>query len=205
MIYVLILISSLFSLHTILSTSFGSSTTKDFKQPINFFGQLITHQGQEYTVENISIQEKYKDIIMYDTPVQHGEAIINNDTKQLEIKLEQNPTTDFAKTTIKLEDVKQIEVPSPETIWIYQKKEHQQKHEYLELKITYQDKLKKSLLLERKTEIHCDEVTAESQKKIIPLSALKKLTIEGFVCRPETKNQSITCSPEKNNYKKSLQ
>ena len=55
MIYLFILISTLLHTGIVECTSFGSTTTKDLKQPVNFSGKLTTHQGQEYIVDNISI------------------------------------------------------------------------------------------------------------------------------------------------------
>lgn len=70
MIYLFIIISLLLSTNIIESTSFGTST-KDLKQPVNFSGTLTTHQGQEYIVDNISIDTKCKQIPMFDKPVNH--------------------------------------------------------------------------------------------------------------------------------------
>jgi hypothetical protein len=188
------LINLLLSSALMHGTSSGSTSAKDLKQPVNFSGKIATYyQDQDYIVENISVQGKYKDITTYDTPTTHPEALMNNDTKQLEITLDHNPLDDFPQTTLKLEDINSLEVPSPDTVWVYQKKKNQPRQEYLELKVTYKDGTTKSLLLGHKNEIYCYELTAESQRKTIPLSALKKLTIEAFSCQIETKNAKPVC------------
>ncbi len=116
MIYLLLIINLLLSSNIIQGTSFGS-TTKELKQPVNFSGKLTTHQGQEYIVDNISINNLYKQIPMYDKPSAQIESTLNKDTKQREIKLEADPADDITK--IDLNEISQIQVPSPETIWYY--------------------------------------------------------------------------------------
>jgi len=121
MMYLLLLIISFFSASTTL-TQWSSNGAKDLKQPVNFSGKVTTHQGQEFIVDNISINGKYKEIPMIDKPLNQAEKTMNPETKQYEIKLEENPNTEFTKTNIKLEETSTISVPSPNIIWIYQKK-----------------------------------------------------------------------------------
>ncbi len=194
MIRVLLIFSSLFFINTAQCTSFGSST-KDIKQPVNFSGKVTTHQGQEYVVDNISINNLCKKIPMYAKPATHAEPVMNQTTKHLEIKLDGNPTTDFVKATIDLDELKKIEVPKPDTIWYYQAKEHQQKIEYIEVTVITKSDTKNSYLLERKTPIYCDGIDAAGpQEKTIPLVALKTLTIEGYTYR-DTSRENKECIP----------
>jgi hypothetical protein len=199
MIYLFILISTLLHTGIVECTSFGSTTTKDLKQPVNFSGKLTTHQGQEYIVDNISIDNRYKQIPMYAKPMSHANPVMNNDTKQMEIKLSENPASDFVKGTVDLDELGEIQVPSPNTIWYYQKKERQQKIEYIEVVIITKSKTKNYYLLERKTPVYCDEIdTAGPQEKTIPLSALRTLTIEGYTYRDtskDKKNSEPQCPP----------
>src|SRR6266404_2256993 len=97
MIYLFIVISSLLHINMVSGTSFGSNTRKDLKQPVNFSGKLSTHQGQEYVVDNISINSQCKQIPKYDKPTTLAEPALNNDTKQQEIKLEADPADDVTK------------------------------------------------------------------------------------------------------------
>lgn len=199
MIYLFILISTLLHAGLIECTSFGSTTTKDLKQPVNFSGTLTTHQGQEYIVDNISIDGKCKQIIMYAKPMTHAEPVLNKDSKHMEIQLDSNPASDFVKGTVDLDETSDIQVPSPNTLWYYQKNKHQQKMEYLEVIVTTKSNTKNQYLLERKTPVYCDGIdTAGPQEKIIPLSALKSLTIEGFTYRDtskDKKNSTQQCAP----------
>ena len=158
MIYLLIFISLLLSTHITECTSFGSSTTKDLKQPVNFSGKLITHQGQEYIIDNISIDTKCKKIPMYSKPSNHAEPILNNETKQQEIKLTTNPADDVG--TIDLDEVSQINVPTPTIIWYYQKKERHPRQEFIEVEVITKSDTKRSYLLDPKTPIYCDEIDA---------------------------------------------
>ena len=194
MIYLLILISAL--MHSNPTHCWGSNSNidGDIKQDVNFSGKLITQQGQEYTVNNISIQGKYKQIVMYDKPVIHEEAVLNSETKQLEIKLDVNPSTDLSESKIDLSEVSEVTVPSPDTIWFYQKKEGQQKVEFLEVDVTTKSNTKRSYLLERKTRIRCDEIDAAGpQEKVVPLAALDKLIIEGYSAKIKVGDKNKKC------------
>jgi hypothetical protein len=197
--YLLLIISLLLANNGIQGTSFGSSS-KDIKQPVNFSGKISTHQGQNYIVDNISIDNKYKDIIMYAKPTEHEKAILNQDSQHLEIKLTENPTTDFVKDAYNLDQIKEIQVPSPNTVWYYQKKPNQQKMEYIEVVVITKSNTKSYHLLEHRAQIYCDEIDAAgSQEKIIPLAALQTLTIEGYTYRDtsKTKKECAPCSAKK--------
>jgi len=205
MIYLFIIISSLLSYNTIKCTSFGSATTKDLKQPVNFSGTLTTHQGQEYTVNNISIDTKYQQIPMYGTPFNHEKPVLNNETKQQEIKLTTNPADDLTK--IDLSEIHQINVPNPNLIWYFQKKERFPRQEFIEVEIITKSSTKRSYLLDPKTPVYCDEIdSAGPQEKTVRLSALKTLTIAGYSYRDtskDKKNELSSCIPCEN--KKALQ
>ncbi len=194
MIYQLLILIALTCNNIVQCTSFGSST-KDIKQPVNFSGKVTTHQGQQYIVDNISIDNKYKDVIMYAKPTEHAQAVLNQDNQHLEIKLNENPATDFAKDPYNLDKIKEIQVPSPNTIWYYQKKPNQQKMEYIEVVVITKSNTKSYHLLEHRAQIYCDEVDAAgSQEKIIPLTALQTLSIEGFTYR-DTSKTTKECPP----------
>jgi hypothetical protein len=195
MIYTLVLISALLSINT--THCWGSSQSNiagDLKHDVNFYGKLITQQGQEYSVNNISIQGKYKQIVMYDKPIKHAEPALNSETKQLEIKLDVNPSTDLSNAGIDLSEVSEIIVPSPNTIWFYQKKDRQQKLEFIEVDVISKSNTKRSYLLERKTRINCDEIDAAGpQEKNVPLSALDKLIIEGYSAKISVSGDNKKC------------
>jgi len=193
-----------------IATNFGSSGTNvegNGKQTVNYYGKLITQQGQENTVENISINGKIKDIIMYDSPAKHAQAEVNTKTKQLEIKIDTNPTTDFVKSKIDLSKVSELYVPNPNTIWLYQQDEKHQRQEFTQILITAQESTHpKAYLLEHKTQVLCNSIdNGNSQKKEVPLAAIEKLIIEGYSFSPNKTNQkkeSAECLVEKNNKEK---
>lgn len=121
MIHLLIIAISLLQINaTHCWGSSGSNMDGDIKQPVNFSGKLITYQDQEYMIDNISIEGKYKNVIMYDKPIKHTEPAMNADTKQLEIKLED--PKNLVETKINFSEVSSVHVPSPNTVWVYQKK-----------------------------------------------------------------------------------
>jgi hypothetical protein len=202
MIYLLILISALININPTQCWGSKSNIDGDIKQDVNFSGKLITQQGQEYNVNNISIQGRYKQIAMYDKPVKHAEAVLNSETKQLEIKLDSNPSTDLSESKIDLSEISEVSVPSPNTIWYYQKKDRQQRVEFIEVEVTTKSSTKRSYLLERKTRISCDEIDAAGpQEKRVPLAALDKLIIEGYSAKisisGDDKKCVQTCSSKK--------
>src|SRR5438552_3260822 len=97
--------------------SSGSAGDED-KQHVNFYGTLTTHQGQADTVNHILIEGKHNDIVMYDAPVKHAQGVFNAKTKQTEIKLDENPITDFVHSKIDLSTISSIQVPDPNIVWV---------------------------------------------------------------------------------------
>lgn len=182
-----------FSHLSIVSTSnwksTGGTNSADEDTQVNFYGTLITHQGQKDAVGHILIEGKHKDIIMYDAPVKHAKEVFNQKTKQTEIKLEENPVTEFSHSKIDLSTISTIKVPNPNTVWIYQKEKKYQKIEFILIQVTPKESTTtKDYLLERKTHISCNTMEKGTQKKEVPLSAIETLTIEGY---------SFTLSPNK--------
>jgi hypothetical protein len=172
------LCSSLFYTATVNGTSGFRNTDGDQKQQINFYGTLITHQGQKESVDNISIGEKYKDITMYLSPTNKNEEILNPKTKQAEVKLDENPVDSFVKKIINLCNVSELRVPKPNTVWYYQKEDKTQRSEFTQVHIVFNDKSPTEFfLLEHKTHINCDSL---NKKTDVPLTAIDKLIIEGY-------------------------
>lgn len=192
MIYALIIISALLQVHT--TDCWGSSKSNvagDNKQDVNFSGKLTTQQGQEYVVNNISIESKYRQIIMYDTPVKHADVVMNAETKQSEIKLDVNPS-DLSDVQIDLSEVNKIRIPHPNTVWVYQKKERSQRLEFIEVLVTTSKE--RSYLMERRTKIYCDEIDAAGpQEKRVPLAALDTLTIDGYSAKINVSGDNKKC------------
>ena len=179
--------------------SSGSAAAGDEdKQHINFYGTLTTHQGQKDTVDHILIEGKHKDILMYDAPIKHAKEIFNQKTKQTEIKLTENPVTDFMNTKIDLNTIQTMKISNSNTVWVYQKEKKYQRMEFLMVEITSKESSKtKQYLLEKKVHISCSAIDNGSQKKEVPLPAIDTLTIEGysFILSPEEakKNRPAPC------------
>ncbi len=158
------------------------------KHKVNFFGKLITHQGQEFSINNISIKNRYTQIIMIDKPATHPNPVFQRDKNRYEIKLDVNPATDFSKTKIDLSETAEIQVPNYNTVWVYQKEKRARKFKYLEVVVISknENKTKRSYLLEKRTELRCDEIDAGGPlEKVVPLGAIKSLIIEGYEFRNE--------------------
>ena len=193
MIYIFMILITVLPI-TITHAQWSSTAAKDLKQPVNFSGTITTHQGQEFIVDNISVHGKYEKIPVIDKPLNHAEPIINTETQQKEIKLEANPNVDFSKTSLDLNEIKQISVPFPNIIWIYQKKERHQKLEFIEIEVTTKSDTKTSYLLEAKVPIYCDAVdSAGPQEKTVPLSAVKTLIIDGYTYRDTSNDKKKPC------------
>lgn len=176
-------------------TNFGSNTSKDLKQPVNFFGKITTHQGQEFTVDNISINNKVAKILMPLKPENLSAPELNTETKKYEVKLPDNPN-DIAKRDLDLDETAEIRSPTPGTIYVYQKKERSQKLEFIELEQITTSGNKYTLLAESRTPIYCDVIdNAGPQETTVPLSALKTMSIDGFRCRTTSADKKKECKP----------
>jgi len=165
----------------------------NLKQTVNFYGKLVTYQGKEYKVDNISIDGKYKQIAMYDKPRQHSKPVLNPTTNQKEILLTGNPKDDLITSKIDLSEIGEIQVPKPTITWIYQKEGKGRRLEFIEVTIISKGKkkTKNSYLLGRKTKVRCDEVNVSGPvEKIVPLPAINKLIIEGYSLRDNIDTQS---------------
>ncbi len=187
-----------FSLMYMSSTyaNWSSTAAKDLKQPVNFSGKITTHQGQEFIVDNISIQGKYEKIAMPLKPENLPEPVLNSETNQREVKLDANPNTEYSKRDLDLAETKEIQVPSPNTIYFYQQKKNSKRLEFIEMEAISNGGTKYYFLLDPKTPIYCDGIdSAGPQETTVPLSALKTLTIEGYTYRDTSKDKNKKCNP----------
>ena len=193
MVYFLLFIVS-FLPTSVIHANWSSTAAKDLKQPVNFSGKVTTHQGQELIVDNISIYGKYKQIPMRLKPENLPEPVLNPETKQYEVKLDANPNTDYLEGYVDLDETSEIRVPSPNTIYVYQKKERSQKLEFIEVDVISKSNTKRSYLLEAKTPVYWDGIdSAGPQETKGPLSAIKTLTIEGYTYRDTSKDKDKKC------------
>jgi hypothetical protein len=192
--YILILLSTptlLFSYGT-AEKNIGPSK----KHSINFYGTLEVHQGQTFEVENISIQDEYRQIPMYDCPGEGylEKAVANKETGKMEIRLKEDPTHDMAVTKIDLEEVEEIRVDH-EPIYVFQQPQHRPSYFYRATIISKSSsKTKHYALIPEHIKLQCDEVDAAGPiEKSVPLSAVKSLKIKGFSQRmdqEQTKNNA---------------
>lgn len=158
----------------------------NFKQTVNFYGKLITYQAKEYKINNISFDGKYKQIPMYDKPYKYSKPTLNTKTNQKEIVLKVNPKNSFITSKIDLNEVSEIHVPKPNITWVYQKEGKQRRLEYIEITVISKNKkkTKNSYLVDHKTKVRCSEVnSAGAVEKIVPISAINRLIIEGYSLR----------------------
>jgi len=193
------------TLISVLCINWGApETTLDgnFKQTVNFYGKLITYQAKEYKVDNISFSGKYKQIPMYDKPRKYPKITLNTRTNQKEIKLHVNPKNNFITSKIDLNEVSEIHVPKPNITWIYQKEGKHRRLEYIEITVISKNKkkTKNSYLISHKTKVQCTEInSAGPVEKIVPISAINRLIIEGYSLRDniDTSSQKNTTHTKK--------
>jgi hypothetical protein len=184
----------LLSVPTFLS-SYGTSETNvgpSKKQSINFKGELEVHQGETFKVDNISIQDRYKQIPFYDCPSESflGQAVANKETGKMEIQLKENPI-DYAITKIDLEETEEIRVDH-EPLYVFQQPKHLPAYFYHATIISKSSKTKHYSLISEHTKLECDEMNDAGHKEV-PLSSVKSLKILGFSQRidpEETKSKS---------------
>jgi hypothetical protein len=170
----------------------------EMKQKISFYGTLITWQGETYEVDNIGIGGKYRQIPVYDRPLNIPHATLSPD-KEREIKLPIDPRKDLITTKVDLAEIHEIRTPTPEIVWKYRQKKHQRVYEFVEIEITSNGKnrTKRSYLIEKEIKLTCDEKDEKDEagrvEKVVPMTAIKQLIVEGSWIRgnivsSETKN-----------------
>ncbi len=178
------------------------------KQKVNFYGIIETQQGSTFKAENISINSRYKQIVLYERPKHTPEKkpFGSHDEKahigitRSEIPLTVNPRDGLAKVWIDLDQIISIEVVNPNEYWTYQRKGNTRKLYYLELHILKKNgeslavliKLEKDLDNDQSDDrsdqikfntINIDEDKSENMS--LPFLGLKKLTIKGYCTHPD--------------------
>lgn len=183
-----------------------SSKEEAMRPSVNFSGTIETHQDEKLVVENITINRRFRQIALYDTPVKHNNPVKNEKTGLMEIKMDQDPKTYYTVTKIDLEETSEFRV-NPEPIWYYQESPKSRKSSFVEIIVISNDskKTKNSYLISENDKIFCDGINeAGPLEKVIPIVAVKKLIITG---RPEPiaeseqsqKNSDINRSQKKTN------
>lgn len=200
----------------------GQEGTSDIerKQKVNFFGTITTQQGNTLEIENLSINNRYQQILMYEKPmdVQVSTKAQSDDsggTVKKEVRLSSNPKDSALKDWIDLDQVIKIEVINPNEIWFYQKKDKSRKIYFIEVAVTKKNGSIKSLLMKLENEPESDQSSADrdqikfhqvsdnkTEKMSLPLLGLKSLTIKGFCSRdtdttPRCVSQDIQKAQEK--------
>lgn len=187
-----------------------SSIESDKKQQVNFYGTLLTHQTETpLAIDNISIGGKYKQIPLIERPTATKDkgdpqsTSISTKNSRSEIALDVDPKTDLVTTKIDLNEVSEIQIPNPHTIWTYQKENTYRKLEFLEVIISSNNtqKTKAHYLLESRTKIYCNEINdAGPIQKEVPLAAINSLKIAGYKYRTIAANgthqSACACEPQ---------
>ena len=133
--------------------TFGwSGKDAEGEKPV-FFGRLTSFEGNTFNVTNISIGRSRggdRTVTLYEMPKQKTAG-------KDKVLIDGNPYHDLTTTELDLLKVKKIEVPSPQTKWIWEKPKEEKRsptvsYEFIELVVTWKDNQKISYLLELGTE-----------------------------------------------------
>lgn len=159
------------------------------KLSISFTGTVVTTQKDIIQVNSITIDDKIRDIPLYDTPVEHEKAVKNRETNVLEIPLQQEPHKYLPTTKIDLQNVSIIKVKQ-DPLWVYQEQQ-KRRISFVEITVTMNDdkKTSNSYLISESANIKCK---AEMASKIIPILAIDTLTITGMEIPPQEPISSPT-------------
>jgi hypothetical protein len=164
------------------STSEDTSVEGPSKQKINFYGTLKTWQGKDYSVENIAIGRKFKQIDFFDFP--NLKAV-----DQEKYSLKTNPKNGIV-TRIDLSEICEMRVPQPDVIWTYQS--NNKKVEYLKVDIVSHDKSIDSYLIEISRKLTCDaKKKGAPTEMVVPFAAIKQLVVKGYTLRDSKSSQEL--------------
>lgn len=138
------------------------------------FGTLTSHENNTFNITNISIgrsRDSNQKITLYEKP----EKPIGAVTK---INMTVNPFKDLTTTDLDLLKISKIEVPEPNTSWLWRKPTDNARtapnsaYEFIEVVITWQDKQRMSYLLELGVEntttpvkVFCDTIEQNPSTK----------------------------------------
>jgi len=191
--YALALLSALF----LINGDWGNKDVSEEKgrwqrQPVNITGQLVTFNGDTYTVDNISLNRQIKQIKLFALPSKTLFSV-SNDKPSLRI-ISKEPSKYLDTTDIDLVEVKKLEVPFPDITWVYEEEPGKgRKLEFMQIDVTLTDGTKSGYLASSRMMLYCDRETyaAGPQEKDVPLAAIKELTITGFTKKEEPKATPI--------------
>jgi hypothetical protein len=206
--YGLALLSALF----LINGDWGTKNSSEEKgrwqrQPINIAGKLITHNGDTYLVDNISLNRQIKQIKLFALP---SEKLFSISTDKPSIRtITKEPAKYLDTTNIDLVEVKKIETPYPDITWIYEEEPGKgRKLEFIQINVTLTDDTKNGYLASTRTTLYCDRQThaAGPQEKDVPLASIKELSITGYTKKEDPKvapeqekatDQSSSSEPQK--------
>jgi hypothetical protein len=190
--YALALLSTLF----LINGDWGNKDVSEEKgrwqrQPVNVAGQLTTHNGDSYTVDNISLNRQIKQIKLFAIP---SEKLFSVSTDKPSVRIiTKEPSKYLDTTNIDLVEIKKLEVPFPYITWTYEETLGKgRKLEFTQIDITLADSTKSSYLVSSSMMLYCDRQThaAGPQEKDVPMAAIKELTITGYSQQEDEKAET---------------
>jgi len=155
---------------------------------VNFYGTLKTRSGEQFEVDNISIEWLYKEIPLYETPD-------NQEKLKPDHVLSKNPLKGII-TRIDLSEVYAIRVPAPDITWTYQKEKGYRNTEYVEIAVVFEDqKTTHNYLININRKLRCRETNSVGPiEKEVPFQAVNELIIKGH--RARDREEEKACKKE---------
>lgn len=182
----------------VLLASFGAPTA----EKTSYFGEVTTRQGNILKLTNIRVGRDrstalVKQIAVYEKPKEHANATPITGTQNQEIVLTAEPETQLYKKFIDLNEIQEVSIPEPDTIWSYKKEKQYGKTEYIEIIITKPGS-SEHYLIDRRMKLFGDTIQEKQaepapafpqkgpEESEVPLPAIKKVRVEGYYFKQES-------------------
>jgi hypothetical protein len=152
------------------------------KHKLNFFGTVTTVQDKSFPVENISIARLFQNIPVYEVPTQSEPQELTSDPRKGIV------------SKLDLSEIARISVPAPHKFWMYKTRKGLRNIKFILINVISKDpqQTERSYIIETNRNLMCDEKNdAGPIEKIVPLPALKTLTIDGYHYRDRKKEQGV--------------
>lgn len=150
-----------------------ASISADKKPAVNFSGVMLTHQGDGFVGDNVTIGGLFKKIVAHRLP---AEEYLDLDNKWLLIDPSSGGYDKTDHAEMELADIDTIEVPNPQAIWRYLKPDEQKKYnpetqqpngkEFIEIKVTKHDGNVFEYIIELSKKVKFDTLKTLSPKEV---------------------------------------
>jgi len=181
-----------------------SEVAGDKLHRVNFYGRIITvgNQDQEPKIDNISIDNIYKQIPVYLAP-----TTFTKDINPKTFVIKANPKDILTQVRVDPAEMRSITVRRVEgnpVVWKYMDGD-KLRREYIEIIVISNDGSKNNYLIEANKKLHYNEISPAGPKESkLNFKGLRKLTIEGYRDRELEKKKKLDRQYRKRKGKKGL-